>query len=536
MKIVSDATKYQLKAIPIVVPTADRIRKKKMGLKSSITYLFVIVVLVLVLRVGWYYLEHNPALQASLGLVILSSPSATSATSSISSTASPPSTSNNGISSGNAVNPLSPTQTASGMGVHFKASKDVVAAATASVSGTTSTSATGMLHGNPGATMSVPATTVVTAYSQLSNPPPPPPQFPITPPKVEEKPIPCVGNTEWCNIPMPTKSLFRFPNPPNDPVRWSKAQQAAIAEEPLLLRRVVPHFPNPFDYLDGDIWFRKYHAISDAYIDHNVELRMLTPEGKADKDGNVPTFPIKEKYKFHDHRQGKQVIPDMKDIHHIHRAPIVQLGYHAFGRGDPGDRPLQLFNGPVIGEAIIDRPTFLRMFEKYQREIVLPWIGFHSANENWGILSTYFPNRTTNWGSLDEREHKMLMNYLNHNKTVMFLVNQHHNITHPKLITFPRGIPLHMEDGHRTMFNAQRALSVHDKKKSDFVFTASSNWGPRPRISECVGKKFQAEKNVKFAQYGDNRAGRYTVEQYYDKLGTAKFSIALPGLGYDTHR
>ena len=35
-------------------------------------------------------------------------------------------------------------------------------------------------------------------------------------------------------------------------------------------------------------------------------------------------------------------------------------------------------------------------------------------------------------------EYRMMKDILNHNKTLLFLVNQHSNFTHPKLLTIPR--------------------------------------------------------------------------------------------------
>lgn len=73
-------------------------------------------------------------------------------------------------------------------------------------------------------------------------------------------------------------------------------------------------------------------------------------------------------------------------------------------------------------------------------EIDTPFILVHSHNENYGLLSTLLPNRTANWGiCCSQEEYATLMDILNHNKTLLFLTNQHNNITHPKLLTMPRG-------------------------------------------------------------------------------------------------
>jgi hypothetical protein len=145
----------------------------------------------------------------------------------------------------------------------------------------------------------------------------------------------------------------------------------------------------------------------------------------------------------------------------------------------------------------------------------------------------------------------MIYELLNHEKTVMLLVNQHYNMTHPKLLSLPRGVPLHNTHANRLLHDSmlkllrtfpagtKSAMNTDEKplnKKSQLLFTASSNWGYRPKISECIAKKFVNEPAVKFRGYGAGLKGRFTPAQYYEQLGTSLFSVALPGLGYDTHR
>jgi hypothetical protein len=152
------------------------------------------------------------------------------------------------------------------------------------------------------------------------------------------------------------------------------------------------------------------------------------------------------------------------------------------------------------------------------------------------LLSTFFPGRTVDWGSCCVgAEQALLDEFLADNRTIMFLVNQHFNISHPKIVALPRGIPLHVDGTDRNMFNAQQWLAKQGRK-TELLFTASSNWGPRPTISACIAKQFVNESAVRFTAYGESRKGRLTQEQYYQQLGTSMFSVALPGLGYDTHR
>ena len=73
-------------------------------------------------------------------------------------------------------------------------------------------------------------------------------------------------------------------------------------------------------------------------------------------------------------------------------------------------------------------------------KIDTPFILIHSHNENYGMLSTHFPNRTANWGVCCSKEEMETLNeILNHDKLLVMMTNQHHNLTHPKLLTMPRG-------------------------------------------------------------------------------------------------
>lgn len=75
-------------------------------------------------------------------------------------------------------------------------------------------------------------------------------------------------------------------------------------------------------------------------------------------------------------------------------------------------------------------------------KIEAPFIFVHANNENWGMFSTYLPNRTADWGSCcSEKDYGILKKMLDHHKLLMFVVTQHANYSHPKILTLPRGVP-----------------------------------------------------------------------------------------------
>ena len=92
-------------------------------------------------------------------------------------------------------------------------------------------------------------------------------------------------------------------------------------------------------------------------------------------------------------------------------------------------------------QAYMERHHLLDQWRKLEKDkIDSPFILIHAHNENYGMLSTHFPNRTANWGiCCSADEHKTLLEILNHDKLLLMLTNQHHNLSHPKLLTMPRG-------------------------------------------------------------------------------------------------
>jgi hypothetical protein len=335
-------------------------------------------------------------------------------------------------------------------------------------------------------------------------------------------PLPVCNDTIWCVIEMPKISLFKF-SPPSDLARWRKAQLQALSGEQVLLKRSAAVFPNYLDFLDGDSSFRKYNTPIDIFIDDKRDLSPLKNKLQSKRI-------IRRLTDFKWELEGKQVIPPAYDFSSVRRAPVVKLGYFAFSR-DGGSLP---FEGPQVGEAPMGLRTFLNQWKAVKNDIQTPFIALHSANENWGILSTYFPNRTIDWGTCCGDETKDLMDFLNHPMTLMFMVGQHSNITHPKLITLPRGLPLPIQNVNRIVWDTMRIL-LEEQPKSQLVFTASSKWGPRPQIIDCVSKKFSKE-DFTGNTHGDNQKGRMDQGEYYRRLGTSRLGLALSGMGTDTFR
>lgn len=272
--------------------------------------------------------------------------------------------------------------------------------------------------------------------------------------------------------------------------------------------------------------------MADIHIDHNRDLWRLA---KPLKDH---PFKFKKIYSWEKGQQVSQVgqiQPPEYDISGIQRAPVAMIGYGAFVR--TGDNPY--YSGKHVGDAIVEKHDVYRHWKAVRKEITKPFILLHGANENWGILSTLFPNRTVDWGEINPAEEKNMLEILDHPQLVLFAVTQHHNMTHPKLLTLPRGMPLNWERKRTVMYD-----NIHNfpesTRKSSLVFTASSSWLHRPHISKCIASKFvgkdQKEISIRSAPRKSKRNSPSSEQEYYTNLATARTGIALSGLGADTFR
>jgi hypothetical protein len=90
------------------------------------------------------------------------------------------------------------------------------------------------------------------------------------------------------------------------------------------------------------------------------------------------------------------------------------------------------------------------MKEEMPLKIPRSFVGIGLMDENWGWLSTYFLNRTALWATNLDMDNNFkyfsdkfpdaeMKPFLDDERLVMLLVNQHNNISHPKVISLPLG-------------------------------------------------------------------------------------------------
>lgn len=104
----------------------------------------------------------------------------------------------------------------------------------------------------------------------------------------------------WCNIKIPNKSYFRFPQPPNDLYKWKMACKQAANGEQVLMKQIKKVFTNHLDFLDGDVMFRRYNLPADIFLDHNHDMSPLVDINiiKNNVDLNKLSIPKRGKYEW----------------------------------------------------------------------------------------------------------------------------------------------------------------------------------------------------------------------------------------------
>lgn len=352
-------------------------------------------------------------------------------------------------------------------------------------------------------------------------------------------PLPTISCDDpvWCSIEMPRESHFRF-DPPLDLYRWRRAQNQAASGEQVLLKNIRKSFKHHFDFLDGDTSFRKYHALADIFLDHNTDLRELTKQdtrkiglGSSKKTNRIKKTKL---YEWDKWGYDKEVVPRGYDFRAMKRAPIVMVGYQAFSTANHSHD----FEGPHLGQAAVGVPHLIKTWNAVKHMIDTPFIILHAGNENWGLFSTEFPNRTIDWGKCCS-DYPHVQEMLDHPMTLMVLTNQHHNLTHPKVVSLPRGLPTYTTHRSKYLYDIMR---MHEQStvKDTLLFSSNSNWKHRPYISKCIADKFQNETDTKINAYtvkhGNREAGRMTFDVYYQKIVSSRTSMCLAGLGYDSFR
>lgn len=317
---------------------------------------------------------------------------------------------------------------------------------------------------------------------------------------ISSKPVPAIPAEEstsetndecddphWCQIAMPSVSHFKFLPPPTDPKRWRKAQIQAAHGDQVLLREIVNQFPDKHDFLNGDTLFRPIQPLADVFVNDVTYFQQLTKDGhkilseaevlrENKRIGTILESRAPRKKHEKSYETMLNNVPYQTNWRAENKAPIVQLGYPTFNKVNG-----EYFKGTFSGGMYMYTPKIFEEWDAVRNQIDTPFIGISVLNENWGFLSTVFPGRVANWSICKcekfPRTAQLLQEFLDHEKTLMLVVSQHHNQSHPKILTLPRGIPLHFPNTDQLVFDAM-SYSLRNIKRTTLLFAAASSWGP----------------------------------------------------------
>jgi hypothetical protein len=275
------------------------------------------------------------------------------------------------------------------------------------------------------------------------------------------------ADQQWCGIAMPRKSLFGFA-PPTDVARWQWAKAAAAKGEHILLREVNKAITSPFDLLDGDPYYRRHHFMADMFVD---EARWLAPIA-----GNNQNFPNRLPGSSTGMTGVKtnvyERVPEPYNFSAVGRAPIVQVGYSVLNKNNNA-----FFTGDYKGTVKISRKLFLQEWSHVRGDIAVKYILVVLTDPEWGWLSSYVPGRTLDKGRCCKEEgDEFLQSFLDDKNLLLLVVNQHTTISHPKILSLPRGLPTKWEHYERIAFDSLHLLLAENKPKSHLLIAPSSTW------------------------------------------------------------
>ena len=301
----------------------------------------------------------------------------------------------------------------------------------------------------------------------------------------------------WRDILMPLNSYFSGFEPPTDQHKWSKSLKFAQAGSQVLAEKMLKDIKAPTEFLSGDVNFKPLHKLVDLFIDKH--------KGVDEVNNYIGA-----------------------------RSPITLIGYQTFEHEYHDGARKESFSFPAheLSQQLSENKV------KFTRKFV----GVGNMDENWGYLSTHILNRTASWGftlspcgcPLESRSSlEEIKTFLDDPFLIMLLVNQHHNVTHPKVVSLPRGIETDVArviwDAAKNSVSTSSSAGADDKTSKDtLLFASSTTWGPRPQILECVTDNMG--QNIKIS------TGRMKEHVYAQHLSSSMATLCLPGLGYDTFR
>lgn len=288
---------------------------------------------------------------------------------------------------------------------------------------------------------------------------------------------------------MPKASSFLGVDAPTDRYKWRAAQVMASSGKLILLEKVLSKVKSHVDVVDSDIHCKWLHRIMDVFIEKTEDFEKVS----SFLDAN--------------------------------RSPIAMLGKYKFTDG--------ISSGNYVGYEGYGPNQVSTVFKKKQVKLRKSFVAVGLTNENWGWASTLFTNRTCTWASGYNENDKFrnsnfqtdeLDAFLNDPSLLMLVVNQHHNVSHHKVVSLPLGVS---SSAAENIMITGATYTADKTMKDNLLLSIGSSWGTRPDIVDCVRGKM-----------GDLLVVPKKVDRslYIAMLLKSRSVLCLPGLGYDTYR
>lgn len=235
----------------------------------------------------------------------------------------------------------------------------------------------------------------------------------------------CSESSIWCcsNLEMPSKSFYGFADL-TDREKWLKSCRVAASGEQVLLPNILKVLTSPYDFIDGDTAFHTLQKQADEFLDSETGFL-----GRMNNNTKAKSPAVPKSYGQHFER----TVFTQQSL--MNRAPILMTAFLKYS----GHRK-DFLRGHFLGVSGLGLGLLLSHWERQKASIDMDqrFVLIAALNENWGFLSTTFPDRTAKWGRVDAEKFPGLMNFLDDPRLIMLVINQHSNISHPKILTLPR--------------------------------------------------------------------------------------------------
>ena len=251
-----------------------------------------------------------------------------------------------------------------------------------------------------------------------------------TPPFIPST-APCKEGDIWCchQGKMPIVSHFGF-DVATDTQKWYESCQLAASGQQMLLPRIMKEITHPYDFIDGDVSFQFLHKQVDEFL--TVKDGFTGRMKAGSYDASKAAAPAPNSYgQFYGKVQYTK-------YEHMHRTPILMSGFMRYS-GYSKD----FLRGRFLGFEGVGLKDILRLWDKQKASIPMDerFMLVTNLNENWGFLSSSFPGRTSAWGRVDFEKYPALKSFLDDPRLLLLAIGQHNNISHPKVLMLPRGLP-----------------------------------------------------------------------------------------------